>query len=129
VTLFGFLAILLFSTPYAGIACCHVNLSFITFSWFTNKTKCNFSDGQYFTKLTILIIVYKLYYYLSGCIYLQYRSYLLCMVSPRGPHPTGLRVLGVDPRTGTYIATGPLSDRTLICGYLVVMISVQHTSQ
>lgn len=36
-TLFGYLAILLFSTPYARMTCSDVNLSFITFSWFTKQ--------------------------------------------------------------------------------------------
>ena len=38
------------------------------------------------------------------------------LLSPWVPQPTGLRVLGDNPRTGTYIAIGPLSDRGLDCG-------------
>ena len=38
------------------------------------------------------------------------------ILSPRVPQPTGLRVLGDNPRTGTYIAIGPLSDWGLDCG-------------
>jgi len=55
------------------------------------------------------------------------RKTTLPELGPLAPQPKGLKILGSDPRTGTYIAIGPLSDWTLIADILWQMVSVRHT--